>query len=202
MDVTRIDAYDDQRFSRKALLQHGAFLMDDIPAEVVITGSDTAVVRCPVPDAHDALIDEFRFYAEHITRFTDEAGSLLRTFPPVERFFVALDDIQPSQFYADEDKLRAVRSFVNTPEDVVVPLVQYQGRYVSLDGHTRMVAARELGFTHVTGFLTQADAWLFRFAEEAVRRSVISPADITILPHDEYCIKWHRFCDEFFSGDA
>ena len=115
MDVTRIDAYDDQRFSQKALLQHGAFLMDDIPAEVVITGSDTAVVRCPVPDAHDALIDEFRFYAEHITRFTDEAGLLLRAFPPVERFSVALDDIQPSQFYADEDKLRAVRGFIKGP---------------------------------------------------------------------------------------
>ena len=202
MNVTRLDTYDDQRFSQKSLLQHGAFLVDDTPCEIIITGSDTAVVRCPVPDAIDALIDEFRFYAEHITHFTDEAGSLLCAFPPVERFSVALADIQPSQFYADEDKLRAVRSFIASPEDVVIPLTPYQGRYASLDGHTRMVAARELGFTHVTGFLTQADAWIFRFAEEAVRRSVISPADITILPHDEYCIKWHRFCDEFFSGDA
>ena len=202
MAITRINTYSDSRFSPEALRQHGCFLVDGTPCEVRIVAADTAVVT-GCPEKHlAALIEAFRFNAPHITRFVGTDDRPLTRLPPVKTFLVRLRDIQPSQFYADEDKLRAVRSFIASPEDVVIPLTPYQGRYASLDGHTRMVAARELGFTHVTGFLTQADAWIFRFAEEAVRRSVISPADITILPHDEYCIKWHRFCDEFFSGDA
>ena len=33
-------------------------------------------------------------------------------FPPVELFAVKLEDIQPSQFYVDQEKLAAVRDFV------------------------------------------------------------------------------------------
>ena len=200
MNIQRINAYDDPRFRKNILLQHGAFLIDgSTPSEFEIIGPDTAVIRCQREDALDALIDEFRFYAEHITRFVDESGRIFRKFPAVRLFWTEMDSIQPSQFYADEEKLEAVRSFIKTPEDVVIPLIEHEGRYVSLDGHTRLYAAREMGFTQVRGFLTQADPYILKFVGEAQRRGIYSVRDIALLSHAEYCVKWHKFCDDFFA---
>ncbi len=44
----------------------------------------------------------------------------------------------------------------------------------------------------------ESDDWVFRFVEEAEKRGVRSPYDLTPLEHDEYEVKWNRFCDEFF----
>lgn len=148
----------------------------------------------------DELIAEFRFYAEHITRFVDENGGELRTFPPVAVFDVPLADIQPSQFYVDEDKLAAVNSFIHGPEDVIIPLLRHEGRYVSLDGHTRMLAAQMRGFACVRGFLTASDPFILRFVEEARKRGIREATDMTLLPHEEYRIRWDQFCDDFFTN--
>ena len=51
MEITRINTYEDNRFSTKALLQHGCFLVDGEPYEVeiiseyeaIISGADQAV---------------------------------------------------------------------------------------------------------------------------------------------------------------
>lgn len=197
MTIERINGYNDERFSQTALLQHGAFLADQKPCEIIITGASTACVSCPDPAALDALIDEFRFYAEHITCFTDEAGSVLRTFPPVELFPVPLSEIQPSQFFVDQDKLAAVQTFIRSPEDIVIPLIRHGGRFVSLDGHTRMAAACSLGFERIMGFIAQGDDVIIRFAGEAVRRSVHTPYQLKLLPHAQYVVEWDGFCDDF-----
>lgn len=196
MEIRRIDAYDDPRFPQTALFQHGAFLVDGEPVWIEITSESEAVVHgqcCP------QLLDEFRFYAEHITAFFDEHGALAAQFPKVELFDVELSRIQPSQFYVDEEKLRAVQSFVHSGRDVIVPLTEFKGRYVSLDGHTRLYAALRLDAKTVRGFLTQADEVLFDFVREAQSRGVYTPMDLQLLPHEEYCTKWHAFCDEFLA---
>ena len=198
MTIERINSYSDDRFSQTALLQHGAFLVDQQPCEVIITGVSSALVRCPDPSAIDLLIDEFRFYAEHITCFTDEAGNVLRTFPPVEVFPVPLNDIQPSQFFVDQDKLAAVQTFIHAPEDIVIPMIRHGGRFISLDGHTRMAAASSRGFEYVMGFITQSDDVIVRFAEEAMRRGVYMPQHLKLLPHETYVVEWDGFCDDFF----
>ena len=200
MTIRRINNYTDARFSHTALLQHGAFLVDETPCEVIVTGASSACVHCPDAEAMDALINEFRFYAEHITHFTDASGRTLRTFPPVERFPVALADIQPSQFFVDEDKLDAVLSFIHAPEDAVIPLIRHGDRFISLDGHTRMYAAHRLGFDHVTGFIANHDDVILRFAEEAVCRGVRTPDQLELLSHEAYVIRWDGFCDRFFSN--
>lgn len=48
MEIRRINNYSDSRFSEKVLKQHGAFEAD--------------------------VIEEFRYYAEHITKFYNESG--------------------------------------------------------------------------------------------------------------------------------
>ena len=81
---------------------------------------------------------------------------------------------------------------------VIIPLVIYGDRYISMDGHTRLSVAIDKGFQTVKGIITQGDEWLYKFVEEAITRNVKTPYDLEVLSHEEYDIKWNRFCNEFF----
>ena len=79
MEISRINAYEDNRFSEKVLLQHGCFLVDDEPCEVEIISDYEAIISGADPAVYPEVIEEFRFYAPHITRFYNrvtERGSL------------------------------------------------------------------------------------------------------------------------------
>lgn len=199
-EIERVNRYDDGRFSQEVLRQHGAFLVNGQPYEVEIMGKDWARVRGSSPELYTAVIENFRFYAEHICRFYNTQNELVAQFPPVELFSVKLEAIQPSQFYVDEDKLAAVRTFIAKPEDVVVPVASEGERYISQDGHTRLAAAVEMGFEQVMAFTTPANSYIWGFVEEARKRGVCSPFALQVVPHGEYEIKWNRFCDEYFQS--
>ena len=63
-----------------------------------------------------------------------------------------LKDLQPSQFYISEKKLRDIESWLN-PVDLScfepIPLKLLDGRPVMTDGHTRAVAALRAGLDSV-----------------------------------------------------
>ena len=200
MDIRRIDGYDDPRFPAEVLRQHGAFVTEDgIPCSVRITGLRTATVEAP-EDTLDALIGEFRFFAEHITVFEDARGRVLRAFPEIPLFRVKLCDLQPSQFFVDEDKLAAVSTFVHGAEDVVIPVIPDGDRYIACDGHTRLCAAHRLGLTDALVFLCEVPFDEIRdFARMARERGIHSPADLTLLSHEEYAVQWDAFCDNYFA---
>lgn len=200
MNIERINDLRDDRFSEAALRQHGAFLADGQPCEVLITGLREAVICCGAETDVDALIDEFRFCAEHITVFYDTDGKLLRKFEDMELFEVELNRIQPSQFYVSEEKLDAVAGFVHTGHDVIVPLNVHGDRYISLDGHTRLHLAARMGIGRVLGFIAQENEDVRWFADEAAKRGVYTPADLTALSAAEYSEKWNRFCDDYFAS--
>lgn len=205
MNFRRVNAYDDPRFDQEVLCQHGAFLADERwLCEIRIVSADSAVVRVPegFPVCElEGLIAEFRFYAEHITRFFDENGGCIAELPQVRCFSVPLADIQPSQFYVDADKLAAVRSFIRGGEDAVVPLSRGRnGRWIALDGHTRMFCALQMGADTVRGFEAKAGDCIEGFVQEAQRRGVRSPQDLRLLPHAEYKDKWDGFCESFFAS--
>ena len=44
MKIQRIDIYDDPRFTKEALYQHGCYLVDDEPYEIVIVSKNEAVI--------------------------------------------------------------------------------------------------------------------------------------------------------------
>ena len=203
MPIERINTYDDPRFSREARVQHGCYLVDGAPSEVLIVAEDTAVIRgCPAAGIAK-LIDAFRFNAPHITRFLGADGALLAELPPVIPFPVALADIQPSQFFVDEEKLAAVSTFIHRAEDVIIPVIAHPaelGRFISLDGHTRLHIAARRGWTHVRAVSDTADDVLLAFAAEATRRGVRTPADMTLLSHADYEVQWNRFCDDFMAS--
>lgn len=201
-DVRRVDTYGDGRFSLNVLRQHGAFLVDGQPYEVEITGPQKAVIRGADRTLFPAVIELFRFYAGHICRFYDGEGSLIREYPAVELFPVKLEDIQPSQFYVDEDKLAAVRSFIRGPENIVIPVIPEGSRYISADGHTRLRLAVEVGYQQAYAFLDEDSEYLHGFVEEARKRDVFTPHDLKKLSHEEYEIKWDQFCDDYFARRA
>jgi len=199
MEIKRIDGYDDPRFSERVLAQHGAFLVDGKPCAIEIIDSCSAEIDFDDYSCVEKIIEEFRFYAEHITMFFDTEGNFLHCCPRVETFDVRIDLIQPTQFYVDEEKLAAVSTFVCRGRDVVVPLMHWNGRLLSMDGHTRLYCAQEKGIHTVRGFIAEENEDILFFAEEAQRRGIHTVGDMEKLSHEEYTDKWDRFCDEHFA---
>lgn len=198
MSITRINTYDDHRFSQEALNQHGCYLADgDVPIEIKIISQSEAII---IGDEayFDEVIDEFRFNSEHITKFYDESGKIVKQFKDVELFKLDIDKIQPIQFFVDRDKLEAVKTFVHTEEDVIIPVAMRRGTYASLDGHTRLYLAYSLGFKHVYAYFSEDFDGFDYFFYEARKRNMYSAKDLILLGHEEYVDKWDKFCDEYY----
>lgn len=201
-EIERINCYEDERFSKTALYQHGAFLVNGRPYEVEVTGRDSAVIRGEDAGLYPEIIDTFRFYAGHITRFVDVNGVLVREFPAVDIFRVRLERIQPSQFYVDEAKLAAVKIFICGPEDIVIPVIPDGDGYISLDGHTRLAAAIDLGYEEVCAFIEEDAGYIHGFVAEARKRGIFTPYDMKRMSHDEYDVLWNKFCDDYFAREG
>ena len=199
MNITCINSYHDDRFSLSALLQHGCFLAEGAPCEVEIISDHEAIVRGENQKAYPELIEEFRFYAPHITVFFDVQGRLIKEYPRVRLLSIPLEQIQPSQFYVDEEKIAAIGSFIRKSSDIIIQVIPYQGRYISLDGHTRLYFAVLKGWNSVQAVTDTSGDYIYGFVEEAQRRNIHSPKDMELISHSEYEEKWNRFCDAFFA---
>ncbi len=202
MVIQRINDYVDARFEPDILREHGAFVVDGKhPCGFRILDGQSAEVHYHDYSDMEEILEAFRFYTGHISRFFRPDGSLIKEYPAVEVFDLPLEEIQPSQFYVDRDKLSAVDSFIQGPEDIVIPVREYEGRYVSEDGHTRLYLAHQRGYDHVRAFLEKeiVGSYILDFAAEAQDRDVYHVWDMTALSHEEYEVKWNRFCDAFFA---
>ncbi|MBQ8080818.1 MAG: hypothetical protein IJ240_02855 [Clostridia bacterium] len=199
MDIKRIDSYVDSRFSKTVLNQHGAYLVDNEPYQIEITDSTSAVISGNDPAVYKALIEEFRFHAPHIFKFYDQSFRLVIEYSVPHLFDITLESIQPSQFYVDEEKLKAIQAFISNAEDIVIQVIPYRDRFVSLDGHTRLYWAMQNNFDRVKAIKSESDDWVWPFVHEAERRNILCPKDMILLPHEQYEIQWNQYCDEVFS---
>lgn len=199
MEIRRVNTYRDSRFTQNVLNQHGCFLVDNIPCEIEITSGYEAVIRGAESSIYPALIDEFRFYTPHITCFYDEHHCVVREFPRLQLLKIKLEEIQPSQFYVDEDKIAAIGGFITKADDIIVQVLPYQDRYISLDGHTRLYYAAAKGWDSVWAVMESSDKWVYEFVEEAKKRNIKAPGDLILVSHEEYEEKWNHFCDDFFA---
>lgn len=198
--IERINEYSDIRFDKNVLMQHGAFLIDGVkPVSFHITNSDSATVFFEGTIPIEEVIEEFRFYAEHIILFYDKEGKKIKEFPKIKVFSLLIENIQPSQFFVDEQKIEAVHSFLKENE-IYIPVSKIQNQYVALDGHTRLFCAMEKKIDTVWGFEVKPGDYIQDFVVEAKKRNIHSPKDLKKLSHEEYREKWNGFCDEFFNG--
>lgn len=200
MDVKRINTYDDKRFSQKVLQQHGCFIVEEEPYEIEIISDYEAVVRGKNKESYPAVIEQFLFFTPHITTFYNEKQEIVKQYPRAEIFELALKDIQPSQFYVDQDKIDAISTFIEKGEDIIIQVTKQGEKYISLDGHTRLYYAVMQGFKQVRAVVAETDEWISDFVEEAVRRKILEPKDLQLVSHEEYEKKWNQYCDEYFSS--
>ncbi|MEG0309215.1 MAG: hypothetical protein RR636_14830 [Clostridium sp.] len=197
--IQRINSYDDKRFDTDILNQHGAFIVEGkYKCAFNIISENSAIVTFDKEIDVAEIIDEFRFYSEHIIKFYNIAGELIKSFPSVDIFEINIRDIQPSQFFVDIDKVKAIEDFIKSEEDIFIPLTKIGDSFISLDGHTRLYYAVSKGYSKVNGYLTESGDYIEGFIEEARRRKIYSPFDLELISHEEYEIKWHKFCEDFF----
>lgn len=190
-----MNGYDDTRFSKKVLFQHGGYLVNGHPCEIEIIGKETAIVRGSEIKYYPELIEAFLFHAPHISRFIDEEGRILFERSKPEIITLNISDIQPSQFFVDEQKLSAIKTFIKTENDIIIQVLPYKEKYVSLDGHTRLYLAAQEGYETVRAVVSTADDSILSFVTEAKRLGVHTPKDMKLLTHAEYEMKWNRYCD-------
>lgn len=204
MEIQRINVYTDTRFSEKALKQHGCFAIGDDLFEFEIISDHEAVITGDNREYYDDLIEEFQFYAPHISTFYDSDRAIVKKFDRPEILKIALEDIQPSQFYVDRSKISAISSFIEKEEDVIIQVIQWNDRYVSVDGHNRMYYAVLEDYQTVRAVIAAEDSFeddfVDDFVAEARRRGIFSPHDLIPLEHDEYDILWHKYCDDYFAN--
>ena len=197
--IERINSYEDDRFEKCILYQHGAFLVDGIPCSFEITSTDSAIITTENDISLDEVIEEFRYYAEHITRFYDAKHNLIKEFPSIELIDVDFTDIMPSQFYVNNDKLEAISSFIKTADDVIVPLSLYSDRYLLHDGHSRLFCANAQGIKKAKGFIIEDDPVLLAFAKEGKSRGINHIWNLETVSNEEYEVKWIQFCTDFIN---
>lgn len=199
MKIERLDTYQDTRFSQAVLNQHGCFLVDDIPYEVKIVSENEAVIFGGEAARFSEVIEEFRFYTPHITVFYDKNHNVVKEYPRAKLLTIPLRDIQPSQFYVDEEKIAAIRDFIRVEDDIIIQVLKHGERYISLDGHTRLYYAVMMGWTKVRAVEETSGDYIYGFVEEAIKRNIHSPYDLQLVTHEEYEVKWNKFCDNYFS---
>lgn len=205
MDIQRIDSYTDSRFPQEVLYQHGAFLVDGRPWAFRVISDYEAVVSGEGLDAASLAeaAEDFRFYARHITTFYDAAGSCLLDLPPVERWEVPIDSLQPSQFSVDREKCEAVGHFIRAAADVVIPVTELEdGSLCVLDGHTRLYEAWRRGIP--TAMVLDVPGWegIAGFAAEARKRGIYHIRDMALYSPEEQKEKWHDWCDAYFTAQG
>ena len=127
--------------------------------------------------------------------------------PKDERFELPLADIQPSQLYISEGKMRLIREWFD-PTDKTnfdpIPIKQLDGRLVMTDGHTRAVAAvlAQWDVVPVCWDTDQLDWSAYRTdVRWCLEQSIFIPHDLArrIVPHKDYQVLWCKRCNEMDS---
>ena len=145
------------------------------------------------------VINEFLFYSGFVTSIKDKSGHILSTRELSEPYLLEITKIQPSQLYINEKKLKSCMKWIKSNKDIFIPIVIKNDTCVSLDGHTRIRAAIDLGFSSVYVYHDEYDETIFNFVDEAIKRQIHSVYDIDIISDKEYEVKWNKFCDELFA---
>lgn len=125
----------------------------------------------------------------------------------VNVFKIDINDIVLEQLTVDKAKLDRACSWIEKPEDVVVTCVKIDNKIVSIDGHSRLVAAFNKGFKYVyvhfepentdTTFYRVCMSW----CEEA---GVFGVSDLTkrVVTPEEHERLWYNRCQDYLKKHA
>lgn len=123
----------------------------------------------------------------------------------VKVFKVNIDEIQPGQLTICRDKLEKVSKWVQCPENIIVNFIEMDGKKVSIDGHTRLVAALLKGYSYVYGYyeINDYDDGLYKeclkwcHEEEIFHVSDLKDRIVTPEEHEKL---WISRCQNYFKN--
>lgn len=202
MNIIRAELDDTDLFDRKQL-DNGAccFYTEDKSSKYYfeIIGQN-AILHTDENQFIDEVINEFLFYSGFITTIHDSSGQLLKERSIGKLDLMQITNIQPSQFYVNERKLINCQKWIKKQKDIIIPIAIINDKIVSLDGHTRLRAALYLGYSHAYIYQEDYDDCIIHFVNEAVKRNIANVTDMAIISDEEYKLKWHKYCDDFFAN--
>jgi hypothetical protein len=200
MKIQRINTYSDTRFKEEVLKQHGAFFIDDkYPCQFLINNIDSAIIYYRDYNNIDEIIEEFRFYTKHISKFYDPDGKLIKTYDSTKLFKYNINKLQPSQFYISSEKISNIASWAKNAEDFIVPILKNGDELIILDGHTRLYLAKTLNIDEVYVYEDSSDDYIWGFVDEARKRNVYTINDLKLVSKEDYEVLWNKFCDDYFN---
>jgi RimJ/RimL family protein N-acetyltransferase len=129
--------------------------------------------------------------------------------PQNKVFFLPISELQPSQLYISEGKLRLCSEWFDK-NDIskmdAIPIKKFQDKHLMIDGHTRAVLAYQNGFDKVPCYFDEATFDMAAYATDidwCNSEGVKDIADLTkrIVPHKEYEVLWRKRCmDMYYSS--
>lgn len=129
--------------------------------------------------------------------------------PGKQQFELSLTDLQPSQLYISEGKLRLVREWFN-PYRISnfdpIPVKCLNGKALMTDGHTRAVAAYLAGWESVQVYLDNDELDMRAYIMDVKwcnDDGIYTPIDLVarIVPHNDYERLWRKRCMEMMVID-
>jgi hypothetical protein len=155
---------------------------------------------------NDAGEESLRAKVEYHYRLTRQEYTERRRvrIPAEKRFMLPIADLQPSQLYISEGKLRLVQEWFN-PDDMEgfdpVPVKRFNGKTLMTDGHTRAAAAYLAGWESVPAYWDEDELDMRAYATDikwCSEEGVHSPADLAgrVVPHKDYERLWRKRCME------
>jgi hypothetical protein len=124
--------------------------------------------------------------------------------PSDRKFMFPIPDLQPSQLYISEGKLRLMREWFNSGDTNVfdpIPVKRFNGKTLMTDGHTRAVAAHLAGWDSVPVYWDEDELDMRAYAMDVKwcdEEGIHSPFDLAerIVPHKDYERLWRKRCME------
>lgn len=173
-------------------------LNESIRYDFEIMNHKEAILHTKAELCPKEVIEEFLFYSGFISQIKTVNGEFIYHQPPKNVMKQPLDCIQPSQLYVNEEKLKRLLTWINDPRDIIVPVIQLNEQYVSIDGHTRLKAAELLGFHEIYIYLDDFEVYIEDFVHFCQNEQKYSIYDLSIISDEEYQIKWCTFCEAYF----
>lgn len=124
------------------------------------------------------------------------------TIPIDKKFIMPIVDLQPSQLYISEGKLRLLKDWFNV-DDIddfdPIPIKRLNNRTMMTDGHTRAVAAFIAGWDNVPVYWDESDLDMNAYKIDILwchEDNIYSPLDLVnrIVSHKDYERLWRKRC--------
>ena len=117
---------------------------------------------------------------------------------------VNIKNLQPTQLYLSEKKLKAIQNLYQSAETFninPISVLAFGDCFLITDGHHRAYQALLLGQDTISAEFDRdgGDELYHLYAQACEKRKIYSVLDLKnhILPEDEYEAKWYNWCDGF-----